>query len=99
VEAMRAGLPVVAFESNGVAQLVQATGAGRTYRDPPSLMEALHETRIHFDDMSQRAIAVFEQHWTKEGWLRSIERVYARVSAPSTSYEPQGGPMIPGIGG
>lgn len=79
VEAMRMGLPVVAFHANAVARIVEQSGAGAVYRSSDSLVSALAEVALRRPEMSAAATAEFEQRWTRTTWLRSIETLYQRL--------------------
>jgi glycosyltransferase involved in cell wall biosynthesis len=81
VEAMRLGLPVVAFHVNSVAQIVVQSGAGAIYNSPESLEAALAQVVSNRPVMSAAAISEFQRRWTKQAWLRSIEGLYRRVVA------------------
>lgn len=81
VEAMCAGLPVVAFHVNAVARIVEQSAAGAVYHSPESLAGALDKVVANRPAMSNAAIFEFERRWTKAAWLRSIEALYRRVTA------------------
>ena len=79
VESMRLGVPVIALETNGVAQLVRETGTGSTYRDELSLVEALDEVRNSRSTMSQRALNLYESDWSKGAWLDRMVGLYQEI--------------------
>ena len=81
VEAMRVGLPVVAFEANGVAELVASSGAGAVYRDRASLAAALADVEASCDAMSARAGEHYARYWRPEAWLTAMTGLYERVIA------------------
>ena len=75
-EAMRLGLPVVAFHVNSAAQLVDQIGAGAVYSDAQSLVVALESVRSDWNKMSHIARAEFLSRWTKSNWISKIEAIY-----------------------
>ena len=79
VEAMRAGLPVVAYHVNAVARVIEQSGAGAVYSTPESLVAALDTVVAQRPAMSAAATAEFERRWTRAAWLRSIETLYHRL--------------------
>lgn len=81
VEAMRVGLPVIAYEANGVSGLVQSTGTGRSYGDESSLQSALDQTQEDLDRYSQRAYDHYRRFWRPSVWLDSMTRLYERLAA------------------
>ena len=76
-EAMRLGLPVVAFNVNSAAHLIQQTGAGAVYTDADSLKKALVNVQAKRIEMSQIARAEFLSRWTKGEWIKRIETLYS----------------------
>ena len=85
VEAMRVGLPVVAYEGNCVADTVRDSGAGATYRDAETLKSALTSVESDLDRLSALAAETFEREWTERTWLERIEAAYATALEGSTS--------------
>lgn len=77
VEAMRVGLPVVAYEGNCVADTVRTSGAGATYSDGATLRAALMAVESDLDRFSDLAVETFEREWTERSWIRRIEEAYA----------------------
>jgi len=78
-EAMRVGVPVVAFHVNTTAELVSATGSGVVYQDRESLEAALGSVVENRDAMSAAALGEFQKRWTKAAWLNKIEALYESV--------------------
>lgn len=78
-EAMRVGVPVVAFYANTSADLVRATGSGAVYQDRVSLEAALASVVENRDQMSAAALGEFQQRWTKAAWLAKIESLFEFV--------------------
>lgn len=79
VEAMRVGLPVIAYEENVVASLVRSTGAGSLYRDAPSLASCVALMSDQLDDFSQRASQHYQANWTPSAWLTNMVGLYQRL--------------------
>ncbi len=79
VEASRVGLPIIAFEANGVAELVHASGAGAVYRDSESLMAALSHVEGRLSEFSESSARMFEVQWRKERWIERIEALYTSL--------------------
>lgn len=79
VEAARVGLPIIAFRSNGVAELVAAYGAGRIYGDRDSLVHGLREVDSQLDEISAAAVDMFSDQWLEGTWLTRIETLYASL--------------------
>lgn len=76
VEAMRAGLPVIAFDANCVAPLVEETRTGAAYGRSRSLASALALVEADRETMSRAAFELYVSQWTKRAWLTSIESLY-----------------------
>lgn len=79
VEAMRLGVPVVAFEVNAGAQVVEVSGGGAVYADRSSLARALEQVVSNRSQMSTAAMAFYESQWSPTVWLERIECLYERV--------------------
>ena len=79
VEAMRLGVPVVAFEVNAGAQGVEVSGGGAVYADRSTLVKALERVASNRDQMSTAAMAFYESQWSPTIWLERIEGLYERV--------------------
>jgi len=80
VEAMRVGLPVVAYAANGIAELVTNTRTGLAYKDSQSLHSALEKIRSDLGGYSARALAYYRDHWSPDIWLESMARLYEEVA-------------------
>ncbi len=87
VEAMRVGLPVVADERNGVADLVVRSGAGGVYHDPTSLRSVMETVRADCDNLSDKSIRHYSRNWTPAVWLNSISELYAQVAGRGDARE------------
>ena len=79
VEAMRVGLPIIAYEENVVATLVRSTGAGALYRDAASLASSIGLITDQLDEFSARASQYYQANWTPSAWLTSMLGLYQRL--------------------
>jgi len=79
VEAMRVGLPVIAYEENVVASLVRSSGAGALYRDAASLASCVALITDQLDEFSERASQHYQANWTPSAWLASMIGLYQRL--------------------
>ena len=80
VEAMRVGLPVVAYEGNGVSSLVLESKTGLSYRDAGSLATALDAINADVDGFSSRAFNHYQERWDPRQWLTSTIELYADIT-------------------
>ena len=80
LEAMSAGIPVVALSGNAGAKVVQEADAGFVYDDSKSLERALIEVRENRLELGARAAAYFENNFTQKSWLTSITALYESLS-------------------
>lgn len=78
VEALAAGLPVLALDTNGVASLVEqdGTGAVATWS---GLSCALRSAQESFPFLRERCRTVFEQRYAESAHLGALDRLYKRV--------------------
>lgn len=79
VEAMRVGLPVVAYRRNGVAAFVESTQTGLSYEDAEDLHAALKTIEEQCDDFSNRATNYYGRHWRPTVWLESMTGLYSSL--------------------
>ena len=79
VEAMRVGLPVIAYEANVVASLVVTTGSGLAYSEPASLASCLASVSDRLEYFSERASQYYADNWTPETWLTRMTALYDDV--------------------
>lgn len=79
VEAMRVGLPVLAFADNAVASIVESSGAGAIYRDAETLVRGIVSVESACDEMSLLAHAFYAANWRPQAWLDSMTAVYEQV--------------------
>lgn len=80
VEAMCAGLPIVAFADNDVAPTVEAAGAGRAYSDADELENALGEVESNWDSYNLQARSTYLHEWTPDIWQERILDLYRKVA-------------------
>lgn len=78
VEAMCAGLPIVAFAENDIASLVTEAGAGESYSGATDLRRALHDVSGEWSTYSANARLKYETEWTPTSWLNRTMRLYAQ---------------------
>lgn len=82
IEALAAGVPVLAKEGNSAADDVLVSNAGAVFRDwadVPRLVESMRRNRL---EIGQAAVSRFNQHFTKAAWLSRVETLYGDVLAP-----------------
>jgi glycosyltransferase involved in cell wall biosynthesis len=85
VEAMRAGLPVVAYDANGVSSFVESTGTGLSYGASRPLEVALESVMGSCDAFSQRAYSYFLEHWRQKTWLTLMTDLYRELARTRNS--------------
>jgi glycosyltransferase involved in cell wall biosynthesis len=85
VEAMRVGLPVVAFEGNTVADMVADSGAGAVYSDGASLQRALTTVEQSCDILSRAAVQYYQRTWHPDVWMASITTLYRSLRDGGTA--------------
>lgn len=81
LEALAAGLPVIAFEPNAVADLVRAEGTGITATWDDPLKPTLESARALFDALGDHCREVFAQRYSPSSFVRDIEAVYTDAIA------------------
>lgn len=85
LEALSAGLPVLAWPQSVVGTLVAQHGTGivatgaATAGSPGTLAEDLDRADAEFPHLHEHCRAVFDAHYTDAAWLRAIEAVYGDV--------------------
>ncbi|MEV7175495.1 glycosyltransferase family 4 protein [Kitasatospora sp. NPDC093679] len=85
VEALAAGLPVLAFEGSSVAETVRARGTGTVVRWDEPLGPVLAAAGARFPALRTHCRRIFEDHFTEATWLRSVEDLYCGVLASRTN--------------
>jgi glycosyltransferase involved in cell wall biosynthesis len=83
LEALEAGIPVVAHEGNGGADEIRLTGCGGVYgdRDYGGLAEALTSVREGGDSLRERARSTWQDRFSVSTWLTATIRVYEEAGA------------------
>lgn len=79
VEALAAGLPVLAFDGSSVAESVHAQGTGRVVTWDEPLAPALDAAARVFPGLREHCRGVFAERFTEHAWLRGMEAVYRDV--------------------
>jgi glycosyltransferase involved in cell wall biosynthesis len=90
LQALGAGLPIVARAGNGAADLVQAEGVGSVYEDDPhgaSLLAALNAVSGSGQSLRTRARELYDRDFSRSTWIHNVNEIYARAishwSSPS----------------
>jgi glycosyltransferase involved in cell wall biosynthesis len=83
LEALEAGIPVVARDGSGGADLVRSTGCGRVYSDQESggLAGALTAVRGGGDSLRERARASWNDRFSVTKWVAATIRTYEEAGA------------------
>jgi glycosyltransferase involved in cell wall biosynthesis len=83
LEALEAGIPVVAREGNGGADQIRSTGCGRVYSDqgPNGLAAALTAVRDGGDSLRERARATWQDQFSAKAWVAATVRTYEEAGA------------------
>ncbi|MGW3742114.1 glycosyltransferase family 4 protein [Streptomyces sp. NPDC005146] len=87
IEALAAGLPVLAFEGSSVAEAVHESGTGLVTPWGRSLVPVLTEAGSRFPSLRAHCRRVYEDHFTEKTWTDRMAALYAEVMAcrrPST---------------
>jgi len=79
VEALAAGLPILAFDGSSVAESVRARGTGVAVSWDEPLQPALHAAAERFPGLRAHCRQVFDDHFTERTWVRSAELLYQAV--------------------
>ncbi|MFD1658046.1 glycosyltransferase family 4 protein [Streptomyces caeni] len=88
IEALAAGLPVLAFEGSAahVAVRAEGTGAVTCWDDP--LPRVLREAGSRFPALRAHCRRVYEEAYSEEVWTSRMVRLYAELCGTSTEMEP-----------
>lgn len=78
LEALAAGLPVVAFPPNAVADAVAAEGTG-VVAEWGRLAQALGQAEERFDGLRARCRTVFDDRYSEQAWVRRRVRLYEEL--------------------
>jgi len=79
MEAFAAGAPVIAYNGNPIAKLVDAEGVGERYSTGFELAAALTKVKASRDLLGERARRLYQRDYTDQMWLSRIERIYEDV--------------------
>ena len=83
LEALEAGIPVVAREGNGGADQIRSSGCGEVYSDqePGGLTAALTTVRSSGDALRELAHATWQESFSVNKWVAAIIRTYEEAGA------------------
>ena len=76
LEAMEAGLPVIALEGSGASSAVRELGIGLTYSTPHELSAGLTTIEARQSELQERGRAIYRANFHPEVWLNRIETLY-----------------------
>ncbi|MET8801332.1 glycosyltransferase family 4 protein [Streptomyces sp. NPDC004546] len=88
VEALAAGLPIVAFAGSSVAESVRERGTGVVTRWDQPLGEVLADATTRFPSLRARCRQVYADHLTEQVWTARMTGLYADLTGPGTTGEP-----------
>ncbi|WP_405870792.1 glycosyltransferase family 4 protein [Streptomyces sp. NBC_00005] len=90
VEALAAGLPVLAFEGSSVAEAVREHGTGLVTRWDKALAPVLAEAATRFPSLRAHCRQVYADHFTERAWITRVAEAYqaarvanGRITAPA----------------
>lgn len=81
VEAMAAGLPLIAAEGGAAARLVREHGCGVVYRDRESLVSGLAAAEQQRDALGAAGQLAWAENFTTDRWVNRILRAYQDAGA------------------
>ncbi|MCX5388861.1 glycosyltransferase family 4 protein [Streptomyces sp. NPDC006482] len=76
VEALAAGLPILAFDGSSVAESVRSLGTGAAVGWEEPLPPVLADAAERFPALRAHCRRVFDTYFTEHAWLRQVERLY-----------------------
>jgi glycosyltransferase involved in cell wall biosynthesis len=79
VEALRVGLPVIAYQGNSVARFVQQAQVGLAYSSKEDLQLCLGEIESQYSSFSSSAYNYYVQNLRPEIWTKSVLNLYSRL--------------------
>ncbi len=79
MEALAAGTPTLAIAGNAVADDVEESGAGLVLNEIGNIATAIDQVEQNRESLSVAATMRFQQRFTEDAWLRSMESVYRRA--------------------
>lgn len=80
IEALCAGVPVLALRGNAAADIVAASGAGVQYSNSEELHTGLVTIEAQGMALRQRARSTYLSNFSEKGWLHRMENIYAEVA-------------------
>lgn len=80
VEALAAGLPVLAFHGSSVAESVRVHGTGAVVGWDQPLRPALDAAAAHFPALRAHCRRVFDDHFSERTWLRQTLALYTEAA-------------------
>ncbi|MGW6360528.1 glycosyltransferase family 4 protein [Streptomyces sp. NPDC055092] len=83
VEALAAGLPILAFEGSSVAESVREHGTGLVTQWGKPLAPVLTEAATRFPSLREHCRQVYANHFTEGSWITRIAEAYeaARIAS------------------
>jgi glycosyltransferase involved in cell wall biosynthesis len=84
-EALEAGIPVVALEGSGAADLIHSSGAGAVYADASrsSLGKALQHAIDGGQALRAQSRSVYDREMTRAAWTTRMMALYRQVQLPA----------------
>ncbi len=76
IEALEAGLPVVALEGSSGAETVRQKRVGDIYRDRESLVTAMNSVVGQGLALRRHCLDTYEKEFSIDAWVRALESVY-----------------------
>lgn len=85
VEALAAGLPILAFDGSSVAESVRSLGTGATVGWQEPLAPVLTAASERFPGLRAHCRRVFDTYFTERAWLRQAEQLYREALGATAS--------------
>ncbi len=80
IEALASGLPVLAWDPNVLAELVEEEGTGHAVTWTSDLGEALNHAASTFSGLREKCVAMFEADYSERAFIDRTERIYSEVA-------------------
>ncbi len=77
IEALAAGLPLIARRDGAAADMVERWGCGSIFRDGHQMSECLHQPTTPAD--REAALLTFRDNFTTEAWLSGLLAIYREL--------------------
>ncbi|WP_406475385.1 glycosyltransferase family 4 protein [Streptomyces sp. NBC_01615] len=87
VEALAAGLPIVAFAGSSVAESVRERGTGVVTRWDQPLDTVLAEATVLFPSLRARCRQVYADHFTERAWTARMADLYAELMSTPRAWK------------